>query len=433
MSSLNAKLKTPVVNHAGGPSRRFTPYHELRRAVLSCLLWENQFYESGKSIAERILDLSDKVTHEELSSLAIEARTTFKLRHAPLLLLCALCKRGGPGVADTINAVVQRADELCELMAIYQSLGNKKISKQLQKGLAMAFTKFDAYQLAKYNRDGAWKLRDVLFISHARPKNDQQKNTWEKLINGTLESSDTWEVELSAGKDKKATFTRLILEGKLGYLALLRNLRNMEQAGVDRRIVQKALQEGDASRVLPFRFVAAARHAPQHEPILDKKLIAACKGNNNFKGRTIVLVDVSGSMDAQLSAKSDITRMDAACTLASVIDGDVRVFSFSERTVEVPHRLGMAGVDAIRKSQRHSSTRLGEAVRHANAIPHDRLIVITDEQAQGSVPDPVAKNAYLINVASYQTGINYGRWIGISGFSEGIIQYIKEFENFSWE
>jgi len=365
-----------------------------------------------------------------LSALAIEARTVFKLRHVPLLLLCALVKRGGTGVADTINSVVRRADELCELCAMYQHLGNKKFSKQLQKGLAKAFVKFDAYQLAKYNRDGIWKLRDVLFISHARPTSQEQKDIWEKLINGTLESPDTWEVELSAGKDKGETFSRLIKEKKLGYLALLRNLRNMVDTNVDRKLVIDALETGDASQVLPFRFVAAARHAPSFEKVLNEKLIASCKEHNKFLGTTIVLVDVSGSMNVQLSAKSDLTRVDAAATLASVIDGDVRVFSFSTNTVEVPHRLGLSGVEAIVKSQRHNSTNLKEAITLVNKLQHDRLIVITDEQAQAAIPNPVAKKAYMINVASYQMGVNYGPWVRINGFSENVFRYIKESESF---
>lgn len=429
MSSLNAKLRTaPITTHEGAVAKRITPYQELRRSVLACFLWENQFYESGKSIAERILELADKVTHQQLTELTLEARHAFKLRHVPLLLLCALVKKGGQGVADTISQTIQRADEMAELMAIYQSLGNKKMAKQLQKGLAQAFLKFDAYQLAKYNRDGSWKLRDVLFMSHAQPRNDAQDALWKQLINGTLPIPDTWETELSAGKDKKATFTRLIEENKLGYMALLRNLRNMEQSGVDRGLVMKALEAGNAERVLPFRFVAAARHAPQFERVLDQKMIAACKGRNTLDGTTLVLVDVSASMSSPLSVKSDLNRMDAACTLASMIDGDVRVFSFSYKTVEVPHRLGMAGVDAIRRSQVHGGTHLGEALREVQSLKHDRIIVITDEQAATRVPDPVVEKAYMINVASYQNGVGYGKWTNISGFSESVFQFIKEFE-----
>lgn len=142
-----------------------------------------------------------------------------------------------------------------------------------------------------------------------------------------------------------------------------------------------------------------------------------------------MLVDVSGSMDTQLSARSDLKRIDAAAALASVVHGDLRVFSFSDRLVEVPPRRGMAGVDAVIRSQPHGSTYLGQAVTMLNREPHDRLIVITDEQSHDRVSDPAAKLAYMINVASAKNGVGYGKWTHIDGFSESVIRYIHESEN----
>ena len=98
-------------------------------------------------------------------------------------------------------------------------------------------------------------------------------------------------------------------------------------------------------------------------------------------------------MAVRLSAKSDLTRMDAAATLASVVPGDVRVFSLSNEVVEVPPRRGMAEADAVIRSQPSNGTLLGTAVTHVNALPHERLIVVTDEQSQDPVPDPKAAKA----------------------------------------
>jgi 60 kDa SS-A/Ro ribonucleoprotein len=255
------------------------------------------------------------------------------------------------------------------------------------------------------------------------------EETFKKLADKTLESPDTWEVSLSAGKDKKETWTRLITEGKLGYLALLRNLRNMEKAGVDESIVRKAISDRKgAQRVLPFRFIAASRAAPMYDEQLSTALLACIEDQPKLTGRTIVLVDVSGSMDYQLSSKSDLKRIDAAAALGSVINGDTRVFSFSNNIVEVPPRRGLAGVDVIIKSQPHSGTNLRQAIQHVNTFLHDRLIVITDEQANARVPDPVCEKAYVINVASYRNGIGYGKWTHIDGFSEQVLRYIHEYE-----
>jgi hypothetical protein len=419
--------------HEGAPAyAALSDEQRLRRSVLSCMLWEDEFYEDGETISARISALASTLDPEIVARLAIEARSKMNLRHAPLLLLTALAKTGAKReklVANTVAETIQRADELSELVAIYWRNGRRPLSAQLKKGLARAFDKFDAYQLAKYDRPGPVRLRDVLFLVHAKPKAAEQAETWRKLAEKELDSPDTWEVALSGGADKRETFERLLAEGKLGYLALLRNLRNMEKAGVDERLVRQAiLDRKGARRVLPFRFVAAARAAPLYDRALDEALQAAIADQRRLPGRTIVLVDVSGSMDAPLSQRSDLTRMDAAAALASVINGDVRVFTFSHEVKEVPARKGLAGIDAIVRSQPHGGTYLGKAVEHVNGLRHDRLIVITDEQSHDRVPDPVAKRACLINVASYRNGIGYGRWLHLDGFSEQVLRYIAEYE-----
>ena len=436
---LNTLQSLPkILTHEGAPAKRISPMRQLRRSVCSAFLWEKEFYEDGRSIADRVIDSAGQVPVEDLAALAIELRHDMKLRHMPLLLLSVLSRRGaGRGlVADTIERVVSRPDEMGELLAIHASLNGvgpdrlkKVIPAQMKKGLARAFGKFDAYQLAKYDRDGAIRLRDVMFLTHPKTDDAAKAEVWARLASGTLESPDTWEVALSGGSDKAETFTRLLSEGKLGYMALLRNLRNMVDAGVDEALIRDAiLARKGAGNVLPFRFTAAARACPRMEAPLDEALCEVIHEMPRLEGRTIVMVDVSGSMDAPLSKRSDLTRMDAAATLGAVIHGDLRVFSFSCDLVEVPARRGMAGVDAIVRSQRHGGTNLREAVQKVNLMPHDRLIVITDEQARTPVPAPVAKRAYMINVASARNGVGYGAWTHIDGFSENVLRFIHETE-----
>lgn len=415
----------------GAPAKFISPEMQLRRSVLSCLLWEKEFYEDGKDIASRILETAANVDAATVSALAVEARNVHGLRHVPLLLLTDLIRRGGSGVSDTVASTIRRADEMAELISIYWRDGKKPLSKQMKLGLAKAFGKFSEYQLAKYDREGPVRLRDVLFMVHPKPKDEEQEALFKRVAERQLVTPDTWEVSLSGGADKKGTFERLIREGKLGYLALLRNLRNMMDAGCDRDLVASAIvARKGAELVFPFRYVAAARACPQLEPFIDQALCEAVASGPRLSGRTAVLVDVSGSMDTQMSGRSDLKRIDAAAALASVINGDVRVFSFSEQVVEVPPRRGMAGTDAVVRSQIHSGTYLGQAVHAINVnVPHDRLIVITDEQSADRVPDPVAKHAYMINVASSRNGVGYGRWKHIDGFSEAVIRFITEIEN----
>lgn len=431
MSRTNTRARSaPVTTHGGAPAaRHLSPLAQLRRSVLAHMLFEGEFYEDGQTAADRIVEHARAVRPQDLAAVAVEARTVHNLRHVPLLLAAVLADTGRtvPGlVSTTLQQVIGRADELGEFVALYWRDGKVPLSAQVKKGLAAALRKFDAYQLAKYDRAVSVRLRDVLCLTHAKPADEAQAALWRQLAADELVAPDTWEVALSGGADKAETFTRLLRERKLGYLALLRNLRGMVTAGVDVDLIRQAIvARAGAERVLPFRYTAAARACPQLEPAIDEALVAAIGDMVPLPGRTLILVDVSGSMDAKLSGKSDLSRMDAAATLAAIIPGDVRAFSFSYNLVEVPPRRGMAGVDAILRSQQHGGTDLAGAVAQANRMPHDRLIVITDEQATtGRVPDPVAQLAYMINVASYRNGVGYGRWTHIDGFSEQVLRWI---------
>jgi len=419
--------------HEGAPARNISPELQLRRSVLACLLWENQFYEDGVEIAGRIAELVPKVAPEKVAALAIEGRGRMKLRHAPLLLVREMARHKAHRalVSETLAKIIQRADELAELVAIYWKDGRVPLSGQVKKGLAAAFPKFDEYQLAKYDRGGPIKLRDVLFLCHAKPRDQAQAEVWKKLVAGALSTPDTWEVALSSGTDKREAWERLLREQKLGALALLRNLRNMRETGVNESLVFSALAAMSTGRVLPFRFLAAARYAPQWERALEEAMLKCVAETEKLPGKTIVLVDVSGSMTAPLSRRSEMRRTDAAYGLAVLlreIAEKVAVYSFSDNLVEVPARRGFALRDAIDASQRHNSTQLGDAVEKLNRNEKcDRLIVITDEQAHDRVPAPSGKG-YLINVASYKNGVGYGKWMHIDGWSEAVIDYIRALE-----
>lgn len=424
-----------VRTHEGAKGHAFAPEQQLRRALMNCMLWENQFYEDGVSIAERIAALVPQVEAEKVAAMAIEAREDMKLRHAPLLIVREMARHEGHKalVAATLERIVQRPDELTEFLAIYwadalgplQQRKTRAVSAQVKKGLARALTKFDAYQLAKYDRDGAVRIRDVLFLTHAKPKDPAQEKVWKELVDGKLAAPDTWEVNLSAGGDKRATFERLIAEKKLGALALLRNLRGMQVAGVSKPVIRKALDDMRTDRVLPYRFIAAAQYAPDLEPELEHAMFRSIEGHAKLPGKTRLLIDVSGSMDAHMSAKSEMRRLDAACGLAVLareIGEDVEIFTFSNNVVKVPPRRGFALRDAIVSSQPHGGTELGKAIAHVDR-QDTRLIVFTDEQSHDVVPAPKGMG-YMVNVASYQHGVGHGPWRRIDGFSEKILDWI---------
>jgi hypothetical protein len=421
----------PVRTHEGGPAKAITPEQALRRSVLACMLWEDEFYEEGVQIAGRIRELVPKVDAAKVAALAVEAREAMKLRHVPLLLVREMARHASHRalVAQTLTRVIQRADELSEFMAIYWADGRAPLSGQVKKGLAAAFTKFDEYALAKYDRAGVVRLRDVLFLCHAKPIDADQAGLWRRLIEGNLFTPDTWEVALSGGGDKRAHWERLLAERKLGALALLRNLRNMKDAGVSAEAVINALFAMKTERVLPFRFLAAARYAPQWEEALEQAMYKAIAGREKFAGRTVLLVDISGSMDAPLARRSEMLRMDAACGLAVLLREvceAVEVYSFSDKLVRVPSRRGFALRDAIVSSQPHGGTQLGHALTSLRES-YDRIIVITDEQSHDRVPAPRGRG-YVVNVASARNGVGYGAWTHIDGWSEAVVDYLHSLE-----
>jgi hypothetical protein len=332
---------------------------------------------------------------------------------------------------------------------MYWLEGKQPLAAQVKKGLALAFQKFDEYAISKYNRDNAVKLRDVLFLCHAKPINNVQEALWKKLIDGTLTPPDTWEVGLSSGADKKATWERLLSENKLGGMALLRNLRNFKDHGVDEDLVIQGLESMKVGRILPFRFLVAAKHVPRFEPYIEDAFFRCCSNQPKLPGKTILIVDVSGSMyGSPISKYSALDRANVACCLSTLIrelcekpiiyatagnDGR-RIHA----TQEVPARRGFALCDTVYglcNPLGGGGIFLKQVMAYVKNFEKsaDRIIVITDEQDCDVDTSPLSADTfgttnYLINVGSNKNGIGYGKWTHIDGWSEAVIDYIMEYE-----
>lgn len=425
----------------GSPSSPISAFKQLQRLVSTCLLWEDTFYVDGQTITQQIEELCTKVKPDEIIALAERTFEKGLLRHIPLFLIVQALKRGAH-CKNAIQMICNRPDQMTELLALYWKDGRKPIPNQLKKGLAQAFTKFDEYQLAKYNRKNAIKLKDVLFLCHPKPVNEVQEDLWKRLIDDQLKTPDTWEVRLSSGANKKKSFEELLLEGKMGKLAIVRNLRNMVAAGIDKSLVRHNLLKKNRP-ILPFQFLAAAKNCPVWEDIIDEAMLLSMNEYEYLDGKTLLLVDVSGSMDSGLSGRSDITRMDAASGIAILlreICRDLHTYTFSNNLETIPARHGMALRDAIVNSQTHGGTYLGAALMYLITRQLDlmtsfnRIIIITDEQVQDILPIVPIPKKYIINIAPYKNGIlNHREWHTINGFSENVIEYIRDIEKISEE
>jgi len=432
MSSINRAVRVPAFNSVGTQVPQINAERQLKRLTLAAMLWEKQFYLDGKSHAELVRELVAKVAPAKVETLALEARTKFKLRHVPLLLARELA-RHGKLQANALTSVIQRPDEMSEFLSLYWQDGKTAVSNQVKKGLAACFNKFNEYQLAKWNKNSAAiKLRDVMFLSHPKPQTAEQAELFKRVAADTLSIPDTWETQLSAGADKCETFSRLITEKKLGALAFLRNLRNMRDSGVNTSLIRSYAATVDVAKVLPFRYVAAARIVPEFEDMLESMMFRSLATHDKIPGKTVLVIDVSGSMfGSKISSKSDLDRFDAAAALAMLcreVCEEVEIYSFSDNAVRVAPRRGFALREAISRSQGHGGTHLGNSMRTINANgSYDRCIVFTDEQSYDRPDAPLGKG-YVVNVASYEHGVNHNAWTEVNGFSEAVVDYIQALE-----
>lgn len=413
---------------------------QLLRLTLAHMLWENQFYVSGQESATALQNAVKAVKPDFASAVAQLARTNYKLRHVPLAIMRELARTKSLK-AEALNAVIQRPDEMGEFLAIYWKDGRQPIANQVKRGLAMAFNKFSEYQLAKWDKNSAAvSLKDVLFLTHPKPQTAEQEVLFRKIAQDKLETPDTWEVRLSAGENKREVFEDLMANNKLGALAFLRNLRNMVEAGVPISTIVAYAGNLDVSKVLPFRYLAAYRaigiQYVELTLMLQTMMFRSVEALDQLPGRTLLLVDVSGSMfgNERVSKRSDLNRFDAAAALAILANNVCEksdIFTFSSNAVRVNNpSKGFDLWKQLESSQYHGGTALGYSLKTilSNGHKYDRTIVFTDEQSYDTPQlAPALGKGYILNVASYKNGIEDldSGWETITGFSEAVLDYIK--------
>lgn len=474
-------LFVPGVRVAGGfgaPAAAQTALQKLRRLSSTFLLWQDSAYQSNTSISKEIAETIALCNPQDVASLALEIRNNQGIRHAPLFMLRELVRRpeARQVVGEFLPEVIQRADEITMFLELYWKDGKVPIAAQVKKGLGKAFQKFGTYGFAKYKDEGkTYALRDVLHMVHAKPlvarrekwtKLERKNHTlppepskseilYAQLSNKDLPVPETREVLLSAAKtelEKKAAYIKLLGENKLGPQALLMNLAGMDKLGVPRELIKKALVDANPDKILPLQFFSAFQHAQQYGNEIDL-LMQKCMGRyTRIKGKTVLVVDCSGSMMTKVSGKSEFSRFDAVLALTVMArevceeleiyltagnDG-TRVHRTEKMTGEISR--GFSLVAKIQKLKGHLG---GGGIFTRQAIDHikkeigtatpDRIVVLSDSEdcdRSSQLPSPFGKYNYIINVASSSYGINYkGVWTSeISGWSQMFIEYIAQCE-----
>jgi len=433
------KAKT-VTNQEGANAFSLDQRTDLYSAVVTTSL-SNKFYESGNDRMERIRTLITQNDPAFVARLAVYARNKMYMRSVPLVLAVELAKTqaGNNGVVyKAVKGVVQRADEITELLAYYQLANERKatkklnkLSKQIQHGLAEAFNRFDEYQFAKYNRDAEISLKDALFLVHPKAVNEAQQVLFNKIAKEELEVPYTWETELSRlGQQKfaderekkiavRTKWEELITSGKLGYMALLRNLRNIIEANVSAEVMTEVctlLSDRNAvanSKQLPFRFLAAYREVKMLESgavamVLDALEKAVEQSAVNIRGfgkdtSVMIACDVSGSMQKAISAKSKILNYDIGLMLGMLLQSrceDVQTGMFGDtwKIINVSRKNILASVQEFyqREGEVGYATNgylvLKDLISRGEVV--DKIMLFTDCQLWNStIVDNVMQNS----------------------------------------
>jgi len=364
-----------TLNKEDAPAYKYSERLNLTTRALTSLMSENRFYESAEESDNELLRSFEEVLKEDpeyAKGLVLALRQDFHLRSVTHVLVTELAHRQIPETADIIEAICERPDDMKEILAYYtKKYGDKKLPNSIKKGLGKAFAKFNEYQLSKYDQKGTVWLRDILRISHPKPADQQQAELWKKVVKDELAPAETWEHKISSEGSTTENWAELVADNKLGYMALLRNLRNLLKKDVPMEIIDQVCakltdpEQVKRSKQLPFRFFSAYKslkeepgkrrgrrggrlawfydesddnignlkedkkaendsNACKVEKILEALEKAAKLSTVNMpklKGTSVIACDVSGSMETPISEKSSVARFDIGLVMGALANG----------------------------------------------------------------------------------------------------------------
>lgn len=388
-----------TINLAGGQAFRQSAKLELVSLLLTSFL-EDQYYRKADATAARLRELvtaiEDKVF---VAKAALYARREAGMRSVSHLVAGELARqvKGADWTKRFFDRVAFRVDDVLEILAYSLAVYGKPVPNSLKRGLGMALARFDAYQLAKYRREGAeLKLVDAVNLLHP-----PHTEALAALVNGTLGPAETWETKLTqagqvAESDEDKTvrkaeaWAELVRSKKIGYFALLRNLRNILEYSPEvldealallqnKRLIEKSL-------VLPFRFQTAldailgAHSLPRRQEVIRALGVAVDHALANvprFAGRTLIALDGSGSMSGRPMKIGSLF----AAVLYRVNDADLMIFSDDAKFVTLNRddsTLSLA--QQLAANAKMAGTNF-HAVFQAAKLPYDRIILLSDMQA----------------------------------------------------
>lgn len=479
MAKFNETKTIKTVNNCGHVAYSMTDKAKLVTQVLTSFFNENKFYGDNSVEIEETIKKVIKKDPKFVSNLAVYARRKFNMRSITHVLTAYLAHEteGKPYVRETVKGISLRGDDITETMAFYLSKFGKPIPNSLKKGINDVLVKFDEYTLAKYKGNGKTvKMRDLLCLCRPTPLSELQSQMWKRCLEDKLEMPVTWETQLSANGNNAETWEKLIDSGKVGYMALLRNLANIIKASpknIDK--VLERIQNPEAvrkSKQLPFRYLSAYRTI---QPIAGSKALDALESAVDIAvenipkihGNTVIAVDVSASMHDKISSKSEIRCCEIALMLAYIanrICDNAYIYAFDTGLYKITVSKRVNIIDATLNTRiSGGGTDMSLPFQHmiSDKIKADRVIIMSDNMCNSGVTWYNHKTVNtLANEYRAKTGNNiwvhavdlqgYGtqQFAGertniIAGWSERVFDFInlaeqgentleKAIENYTW-
>lgn len=457
MGKFNQSASLKSVNHEGAAAFVLKNKERLTTQVLTSFLNESKYY--GDNTSDLFLTASHLVEKDPkfVANLARYARKEMHLRSVAHLLTAIVAKHvpSKPYIKEVVADVVERPDDILEILACYVKLYGKPIPNGLKKALGNAMHKFNEYSFSKYSGENKeFRFRDVLRLTHVKPKDKEEEELFRRILKDELEKAKRWETELSARGNTAEVWEELIAEKKIGYMAALRNLRNMIAAQPQNiGDVYEFLGQRDrvlASKQLPFRFYSAFKaidglpNSSHAVDALEQAIIHSVENLPRLPGKTVIGIDISISMQWYTSGNSDLLCVDIAklmAVIAAHMCDDVRIFIFDTKINELDFTLKKGILRSARDIfELGGGTNVALPIERmiSESIYADRVLLFSDmeinrtysgdcQRAVDTYRELFNPNLWVhaIDLQGYGTTQFYGKNTNVlAGWSERLLEYI---------
>lgn len=480
---------TPALTHEGGGGFLRTARSELFLTAVTEMA-EDKFYESSQARRLRVQSLVATVLGEPDGRAWLEAflpwlRHSANMRSAPVILLGEMAACGAQNMRPLVSATLSRADEPAELLGYWLQFHGRKIPAGLKRGIADSAVKLytERNTLKWDGQSKAIRFGDVIDLTHPVPKDASQSVLFKQLLDnrhnrdGGPKEELTWllrdyDLQRVPTDERRAALTHAVESGwswerlagwlpggmdseaweavipNMGYMALLRNLRNFEQNGVSKEVLAQVVakiqdpEEVAKSKQFPYRFLSAYLAASDtftFSQALETALELSLSNVPQLKGNTLILIDTSGSMQSRMSGRSQMSCNKVAAlfgvALAKTAESvDTVLYATDSQSFTVNSKAStLRTMDALERENGKVGygTNTHGAIRKYLRPDHDRVIILTDEQSHDKQTGTLSPWVHTINLAGYSTAtmLPGSKVFSYGGFTDAMFKLIPLMEN----